>query len=90
MARNQEKAQSMLNRFLTAKKEGTLGLARKRDRDSERRPLHVEDATEVKEAERWRWQVVKEMTRKIFEVQNRMHETKCIISWSKLRWESIN
>lgn len=64
MARNQEKAQSMLNRFL-AVQHGTVGGTRR-----DRRPDVVTEVTTIHDAEKWRNQVVREISRKIVEVQN--------------------
>ncbi len=50
MARNQEKAQAMLNRLITARKEAILGPAKKR-------PHLANEVTSVEECEKWRGQV---------------------------------
>ncbi|KAI9188217.1 NineTeen Complex (NTC) component [Blastocladiella emersonii ATCC 22665] len=64
MARNQEKAQSMLFRFREAEM-AELGLSQ-----SAKRPPHTKMAATLAEAERWRGQVVREITRKV----SRIHD----------------
>ncbi|TFJ80179.1 hypothetical protein NSK_008486 [Nannochloropsis salina CCMP1776] len=63
MARNEEKAQAMLNKWLTMKKDLATG-------DKERRPFLSSDCHVLPEAERWRRQIIKEVTKKVSEVQN--------------------
>lgn len=66
MARNEEKASAVINRFLTQKdaiEKGTW--------DTEvRRPRFAHEVENVKDAERWRRHVIKEITGKISEIQN--------------------
>ncbi|KAI9223623.1 Isy1-like splicing factor [Blastocladiella britannica] len=64
MARNQEKAQSMLFRFRAAQM-AELGLS-----GTDKRPPHTAMALTLPEAERWRGQVVREITRKV----SRIHD----------------
>lgn len=64
MARNEEKSQSMLNRYLQMKRaehnpEGAL-----------RRPPHTSMEKDLGRAERWRLEVVREVSQKIAEIQN--------------------
>jgi len=63
MARNQEKAQSMLNRFLQSKKDDA--------KQKQKRPFLSSDVNDISEAEKWRYQVVKEIAKKVGEIQNR-------------------
>jgi pre-mRNA-splicing factor ISY1 len=63
MARNQEKAQSMLNKFLQSKKDEA--------EQKSKRPFLASDVTDVTDAEKWRYQVVKEIAKKVGEIQNR-------------------
>ena len=63
MARNQEKAQAMLNRLITAKKDATLGVKQKR-------PFLATEVESLPEAERWRAQIIKEITRSVSSIQN--------------------
>merc|ERR1740138_1910941 len=63
MARNQEKAQSMLNKFLQSKKDEA--------EQKSKRPFLASDVTGVTDAEKWRYQVVKEIAKKVGEIQNR-------------------
>jgi pre-mRNA-splicing factor ISY1 len=65
MARNQEKAQSMLNRFLAYKQELRTGY-----NPNTRRPRSSAGSGTIQECERWRMQLVKEITNKIFTIQN--------------------
>eukprot|EP00741_Cyanophora_paradoxa_P002166 tig00000553_g2099.t1 len=62
MARNQEKAQSMLNRYIQAKLD-------KYD-DVRKRPKIAAEVDNLFEAERWRQEIVKEISQKIAEIQN--------------------
>jgi pre-mRNA-splicing factor ISY1 len=65
MARNQEKANLMMNRWSTMKAEmmkGGPGL--------DRRPYLASECKNVPEAEKWRRQIIGEMSRKVAEIQN--------------------
>lgn len=63
MARNAEKAQSTLARFAKAKKEALIGT-------SMDRPVLATECHDLKEAEKWRMQVIREAARKISQIQN--------------------
>jgi pre-mRNA-splicing factor ISY1 len=63
MARNQEKAQAMLNRFYTAKKEALMGVEQKR-------PFLATEVESLPEAERWRNQILKEVSKSVSNIQN--------------------
>lgn len=63
MARNEEKAQSMLNRFLAGKKE-------EQSKPKDRRPFLATECVDVVEADRWRHQILKEIGKKVMEIQN--------------------
>lgn len=63
MARNQEKAQAMLNRFITAKKEAAMGVAQKR-------PFLATEVENLPEAERWRAQIIREVSKSVSNIQN--------------------
>mmetsp|Transcript_24709 Transcript_24709/g.34518 ORF Transcript_24709/g.34518 Transcript_24709/m.34518 type:complete len:254 (-) Transcript_24709:225-986(-) len=63
MARNQEKAQAMLNRFLQYKKDQLYGPKGKR-------PAFANECNNLGEAERWRRQIVKEISKEVTEIQN--------------------
>ncbi|KAF9166346.1 NineTeen Complex (NTC) component [Actinomortierella ambigua] len=65
MARNEEKAQSMLYRFREAKN-AELGGSKK----PERRPFRIAEVTSLTEAERWRRQVIGEISRKVAKIQD--------------------
>ncbi|KAI7864159.1 pre-mRNA-splicing factor ISY1 [Spinellus fusiger] len=65
MARNEEKAQSMLYRFREAQA-AELGLIRKK----ERRPGMASTVTSVGECERWRREVLGEVSRKVSKIQD--------------------
>lgn len=63
MARNEEKAQSMLNRFLAAKSEAERG-------PKQKRPYLATECHDVVEADRWRQQILREIGKKVMEIQN--------------------
>ena len=63
MARNQEKAQAMLNRLLTSKQQEAKG-------PREKRPYLATECHDVNEADRWRQQILREIGRKVMEIQN--------------------
>ncbi|CAG8727130.1 11286_t:CDS:2, partial [Ambispora leptoticha] len=65
MARNEEKAQSMLYRFREAQA-AELGLLKPK----ERRPYLASDCTNVREAEKWRQQILREISRKVSKIQD--------------------
>ncbi|RKP39314.1 Isy1-like splicing factor [Dimargaris cristalligena] len=65
MARNQEKAQSMLYRFREAQAE-QLGLRPTKDK----RPYVASEVDNVPEAEKWRQQVIREVARKVAKIQD--------------------
>ncbi|KAK5580671.1 hypothetical protein RB653_000694 [Dictyostelium firmibasis] len=62
MARNEEKAKSMLNRYLQLKGNES--------RQEERRPYLSNECDSLFDAEKWRRQILKEITRGISEIQN--------------------
>mmetsp|Transcript_26690 Transcript_26690/g.70161 ORF Transcript_26690/g.70161 Transcript_26690/m.70161 type:complete len:288 (+) Transcript_26690:135-998(+) len=63
MARNEEKAQSILSRFRAQKKLELEG-------EKERRPFLASECDSVRECERWRKQVIHEVAKGIAEIQN--------------------
>jgi len=63
MARNEEKAQLMLNRWVSMKEEEFKG-------KRERRPFLASECDSLSDAERWRRQIIKEMSKKISMIQN--------------------
>eukprot|EP01018_Ginkgo_biloba_P006642 Gb_22077 [translate_table: standard] len=63
MARNEEKAQSMLNRFLAFKNE-------EKKKPKERRPYLASECRDLSEADKWRQQIIREIGRKVMEIQN--------------------
>ncbi|KAM7260227.1 hypothetical protein ACFE04_015968 [Oxalis oulophora] len=63
MARNEEKAQSMLNRFITMKEQ-------EKKKPKERRPYLASECRDLAEADRWRQQIMREIGRKVAEIQN--------------------
>jgi len=65
MARNEEKSQSMLNRWLELKKE-EAGF----NRPKKRRPHLVELCDNLAEGEKWRIQVLKEISKYVLLIQN--------------------
>lgn len=63
MARNEEKAQSMLNRYITLKSE-------EKKKPKERRPYLASECRDLAEADKWRQQIMREIGRKVAEIQN--------------------
>lgn len=63
MARNEEKAQSMLNRFVTMKEE-------EKKKPKERRPYLASECRDLAEADKWRQQILREIGKKVAEIQN--------------------
>eukprot|EP00871_Galdieria_phlegrea_P002782 jgi/Galph1/3504/GphlegSOOS_G2134.1 len=66
MARNEEKAQSMLNRYLRAQAE-----EKGEPYAGEKRPYLASMCDRLDAAERWRNQVLREISRRVVEIQNR-------------------
>ncbi|ORY48457.1 Isy1-like splicing factor [Rhizoclosmatium globosum] len=65
-ARNEEKAQSMLFRFREAQNaELGIGIAR-----NERRPGNTARVSTVREADRWRGDIIREISRKVAKIQD--------------------
>lgn len=62
MARNEEKAQSMLNRYLRTKNEGTSA--------ESRRPYLAILCSDVSEAEKWLRQILSDIRKRVSEIQN--------------------
>ncbi|KAJ7766176.1 Isy1-like splicing factor [Mycena metata] len=65
MARNQEKAQSMLYRFREAQA-AELGLGTR----SDRRPLTASACKSLRECERWRGELLREISRKVAKIED--------------------
>ncbi|KAF6144021.1 hypothetical protein GIB67_017629 [Kingdonia uniflora] len=63
MARNEEKAQSMLNRFVTLKNE-------EKKKPKERRPFLASECRDLADADKWRQQIMREIGRKVTDIQN--------------------
>ncbi|WCJ43010.1 hypothetical protein M5689_023777 [Euphorbia peplus] len=63
MARNEEKAQSMLNRFITLKEQ-------EKKKPKERRPFLASECRDLADADKWRQQIMREIGRKVAEIQN--------------------
>ena len=66
MSRNQEKAQSMLYRFRQAQAQ-ELGLPM---RKNERRPKVITTVNSVRDCDKWRGEVMREITRKVARIQD--------------------
>jgi pre-mRNA-splicing factor ISY1 len=64
MARNEEKANASLNRWVTMKREQRLGF-------HSQRPRRTTMVSTLSEAERWRMELVREISQKVTEIQNR-------------------
>eukprot|EP00922_Rhytidocystis_sp_ex-Travisia-forbesii_P032415 GHVS01048156.1.p1 GENE.GHVS01048156.1~~GHVS01048156.1.p1 ORF type:complete len:189 (+),score=32.11 GHVS01048156.1:63-629(+) len=89
MARNSEKSMAMLNRWVTMKTNIVKGI-------QGRRPRNVEGAETVRDCEHWRNQVIRDVSRKISEIQNaglgehRIRDLNDEINYllrEKFRWE---
>jgi len=65
MARNQEKAQSMLNRWITYKKQLNGDI-----RPMGIRPSLASECDNLTDCERWRMQIIREVGKKVVEIQN--------------------
>lgn len=63
MARNEEKAQSMLNRFLASKNE-------EKKKPKEKRPYLASECRDLADADKWRLQILREIGRKVTDIQN--------------------
>ncbi|KAK0607601.1 hypothetical protein LWI29_017264 [Acer saccharum] len=63
MARIEEKAQSMLNRFIILK-------AEEKKKPRERRPYLASECCRLAEVDKWRQQIKREIGRKVTEIQN--------------------
>jgi len=63
MARNQEKAQTMLARWLRYKEEDAKG-------PKEQRPYLAELCNDLHKAEKWRAQIIKEISKNVADIQN--------------------
>jgi len=62
MARNEEKAQAMLNRWVNMK--------RQLHAPTERRPQLAAQCDSINDCEKWRGQIIKEISKKVQEIQN--------------------
>lgn len=63
MARNQEKAQMTLNRLLASKQEEKRG-------PKQKRPYLATECYDLVEADKWRQQILREIGKKVMEIQN--------------------
>jgi len=63
MARNEEKAQAMLNRFVAAKREANTD-------DKTKRPYLASECEDLGDCERYRHQIIKEMSKMVSLIQN--------------------
>lgn len=63
MARNEEKANAALNRWVTMKTAERLGF-------HDRRPLRTTEVTSIIEAEKWRGDILREISQKASQIQN--------------------
>lgn len=69
MARNSEKAQSMLFRF-REQQAADLGII---DAGRTRRPKVITEVSSIPSCEKWRGQVVKDISRKVTKIQDRIY-----------------
>ncbi|KAI9204524.1 Rab43 protein [Polychytrium aggregatum] len=65
MARNEEKAQSMLYRFREAQ-EAELGIKKQK----QRRPYLASECDDASEAQKWRYQIIGEISKKVSKIQD--------------------
>lgn len=63
MARNAEKANAMLNRFLAGKTDALKG-------PKKRRPYLATECRDLNEADKWRQEILREIGKKVMEIQN--------------------
>lgn len=63
MARNAEKAQAMLNRLITARKDAILG-------PKKQRPHLATECSSVEECEKWRRQIIRQVAKAVGAIQN--------------------
>ena len=63
MARNEEKSQSMLNRYLQM-------MSSERDISKEKRPTMTSSVNDIPKAEYWRMQVIREISKRVSDIQN--------------------
>ena len=63
MARNEDKANAALNRWVTMKTAERLGF-------HDKRPLRMTEVTSIVEAEKWRGEVLREISQKASQIQN--------------------
>ncbi|WCJ39678.1 hypothetical protein M5689_020649 [Euphorbia peplus] len=63
MARNEEKAQSMLNRYITQKQE-------ENKKPKQRRPFLASECRDLAEADKWLRQIIRDIGRKVTVIQN--------------------
>lgn len=63
MARNEEKANAVLNRFWEAKREEKRG-------PKQKRPFLASECRDLADADKWRQQILREIGRKVSEIQN--------------------
>ena len=63
MARNAEKAQSTLNRYLKHKQE-------EKDGPKQKRPYLASECRDLNEADKWRQQILREVGKKVMDIQN--------------------
>eukprot|EP01006_Ploeotia_vitrea_P055597 TRINITY_DN68013_c8_g7_i1.p1 TRINITY_DN68013_c8_g7~~TRINITY_DN68013_c8_g7_i1.p1 ORF type:complete len:208 (-),score=21.76 TRINITY_DN68013_c8_g7_i1:192-815(-) len=64
MARNQEKAQAMLNRWTRLKED------QEKDANKRWRPYLASECSSTADAQRWRLDIIKEVSKKVTEIQN--------------------
>lgn len=82
MARNQEKAQSMMNRYLKGKQDELAG-------PKKLRPFLASECIDLHEADKWHNQIVREISRKVSEIQNAgLGEHKC--ARPAVRWHELS
>lgn len=83
MARNSEKAQSMLYRF-REQQAAEMGMGNRRAGD--RRPRIAASVSSLRDCERWRGDVLKEISRKVSKIQDGMSDLLGVVPGQATLW----
>lgn len=63
MARNEEKAMAMLNRWVKMKRQLNT-------KERTKRPLNPDECTTIQECEQWRKSIIRDLVKKVSDIQN--------------------
>lgn len=83
MARNSEKAQSMLYRF-REQQAAEMGMGNRRAGD--RRPRIAASVSSLRDCERWRGDVLKEISRKVSKIQDGKSNLSDVAPFQAMLW----